>query len=93
MALNLTQDQVHREKLSQLIPKPKAKNATGKNRPTIVSIEKDKKTPRWKWAKKIEDYTSEDKKKVLQKVLEIQAKTTFKNHFYRWGGRERCSSN
>merc|ERR1711954_389268 len=68
IALTTTQEQLYKERLTHLIPFPKARNATGKNRPTIVSIDKDIKTPRWKWPKKKEDYTERDKQVILQKV-------------------------
>ena len=79
VALNMTQEDVYREKLSMIVPKPSAKNATGKNRPTITSIERGVKIDKWKWAKPIILYTQEEKQQILKKVLEIQSKTIFKS--------------
>ena len=81
-----TQEELYRQKLTHIIPRPRSKHAVGKNRPTIVSIEKDLKTPRWSWPKKIDKYTQEEKDLILQKVIKIQALTTFQNHYYKWGG-------
>ena len=85
VALTTTQEQLYKERLTHLIPRPKSKHAVGKNRPTIMSIEKDMKTPRWSWPKKKGDYTKEDKDQILKKVIEIQALSTFRNHYYKWG--------
>ena len=58
-----------------------------KQRRAITSLERESKKPRCNLAKKLKDYTEEDKQRVSEMVIQTQAQTTFKNHFYKWKGR------
>ena len=39
---------------------------------------------RRKWARHPESYTSEEKRHILSKVVEIMIRVTFSTHFYKW---------
>ena len=47
----------------------------------------EEKKARWKWSKPTSLYTSEEKNRVMKKLIEVSTNTAFENHFYRWEGR------
>ena len=42
---------------------------------------------KWKWTKDPKNYSEEDKRRILAKVVEIMTLTTFTTHFYTWKGK------
>ena len=54
---------------------------------TVLTYWTDEKTNRWKWRKPVQGYNEQDKRRVIQKVLQIMIDTAFGNHFYKWDGR------
>ena len=55
--------------------------------PTILTINIDQKTERWRTTKPAQFLTKQDKDKILRTVLEILISKTFGCHIYRWEGR------
>ena len=41
---------------------------------------------RWKWEKPMEEFSEEEKKILMGKVVELMVLETFRTHYYKWGG-------
>ena len=54
-------------------------------RPGIANVNKDSQKS-WKWSKNPEDYTAEEKKKLILKLVEVAVRSTFEMHVYQWEG-------
>ena len=81
IALNMSKNAISREKLGHVIPSRLREQG---KRPTVKTYWTDEKKVRWKWRKAIGRYTDQDQRRVMQKVLEIMVRTTFKTHFHNW---------
>ena len=82
LALDLSKAEIKRRGLEKLVPVKKERRGRP---PTILSIGEDVKSQeRWKFVKPTTFFTSEEKAKVMESVLEIMILTTFGCHVYRW---------
>ena len=82
VALNMTQVEINKEGLQDLVPRRLAK--TGR-RPTVLTAVEDEKRTRWIWKKPPKFLIKEDRRRILGKVIEIMIRTTFGHHYYKWG--------
>ena len=41
----------------------------------------------WKWYRSPADYSQEDERRLVGKLVQIVVRATFETHFYRWGPR------
>ena len=68
--------------MNSIIP---SRRFTGGRPPGITGVKDPMCKFRWKWDKHPEDYTKEEERLILSKVVELAVKTTFQTHFYKWG--------
>ena len=83
VALCWTREEVNRRELGELVPYKKSKRGF---KPTLLTVSIDDKKERWRFGKTPDKYTSEDKKQLMQALVEITVSATFANHFYKWKG-------
>ena len=59
--------------------------------PTVRTVytDEDETSDRWQWHRRPNQYTEEDKREIMAKVLECMIGATFRNHYYKWNNQLR----
>ena len=83
VALSSEQEDINRWRMCDLIPR---RRHTQGGRPKIGACKVKDAEEKWIWMKQPDSYTKEERLKVIAKMIQIMVQTTFKSHFYQWGG-------
>ena len=84
IALNCSQNEINRERLSRYCPRRKYKYGP---RPGITTCGDPDACDKWVWHQDPTRMPPQEQQKVIAKLIEILVITTFETHVYAWGGR------
>ena len=82
VALGMSENEVVRKELHDVIPRRRSKHGT---KATVKTIMVDQKKERWKWRTNPDDFTEANKRRIMEQVIRILVETTFTKNFYKWG--------
>ena len=81
VALNMSQEDINREKLYKIIPRRKSRAG---QRPTVRTYTEEESKVRWRYVRTPEQLTQLEKKRIMSKVVGIMVRATMDNHYYKW---------
>ena len=82
----MTPEHIVKEGLGELIPRRK-ENRNRKTNPTVLTVELNESSDRWKWYQPPVRFTEEEKLVIMAKVTEIMVQSVFRTHHYKFNGK------